>query len=270
METQNPSIFCKTQETFIDPACDNLVNQEQVEFSGSRKANVVREVSNSVDGIRAVQGPGERVPQDQPRGSLAVHRMEIKPKPAGGEHRVYLLKLWSEQIQTVCGRLGKERNVSLVFVWCLGFFSWMVPGVCVPSGIQELVRMVMRVQSWQPLEPGGLVMEMSSACGLECTYGTFPWSFPPGPSLDVIYSRESLTPCPSQGGHHETCVKWGEGAGPCKNRSRKRSKKQTFAQSFSVPISKLQRATKNRGHLTLAGETWEEVATPKCSKSKGW
>ena len=62
---------------------------------------------------------------------------------------------------------------------------WLV----VPSGIQDLVRMQMKAQV---LLPGtkGLVVELSSAGGLECTYDGCLQSFSPGPSLDVISGKK--------------------------------------------------------------------------------
>ena len=53
------------------------------------------------------------VPQDQPRGSLSVHRIEIKCKPAGGESGVY--RRCRENARRVPGEIqkGKEMEARL-------------------------------------------------------------------------------------------------------------------------------------------------------------
>lgn len=97
--------------------------------------------------------------------------------------------------------LGKERSMNFIFVWGLGFFTEdgslaYVSSLASRNHLEQ--RRGLRCYS---LELGGLGMELSSSSGLECTYDSFIQSFSPGSSLDVIYSRESLTLCPLQGGH---------------------------------------------------------------------
>lgn len=45
--------------------------------------------SRNTDSWQAGSGDPKGVMQDQPRGSLAVHRIEIKRRTAGGERRIY-------------------------------------------------------------------------------------------------------------------------------------------------------------------------------------
>lgn len=65
-------------------------------------------------------------------------------------------------------------------------------GVHVPSDIQESVRTKMRTRCYS-LEPGDLGFQRSGAEGLEYGYDSFVWSFLPGPSLDVSYSKEVIS-----------------------------------------------------------------------------
>lgn len=61
--------------------------------------------------------------KDQPRRSLASHRVEIK-----WELRQSLLKTESAEMDRASGRLGKERRVSLIFARALGFLLRIVIG----------------------------------------------------------------------------------------------------------------------------------------------
>ena len=70
-------------------------------------------------------GPGtqrwsHRISQED---SLALGKMEIKYKPAGSENRVFFKKIIDRaDTERASGRLGKEKNMSLIFLQCLGFF----------------------------------------------------------------------------------------------------------------------------------------------------
>ena len=134
---------------------------------------------------------------------------------------------------------GKEGLSSMSGVW--GFYRGWQSGAHVLSGIQGLDRSKMRAQV-SLLEPGGgLGMELCRAGGLEYTYDR---SFSPGPSPDVISSREiihssSLTRSTCTNVQYDTCAAWGGGAGPSKTRHRKRSRKQSLVETFSFPVSYL-------------------------------
>lgn len=89
--------------------------------------------------------------------------------------------------------------MNLIFVWGLVFF---VEDSCLvymySQGSRNCLEQRRGFRCYS-LEPRGLGMEMFSSSGLECTYESFVQSFSPSPSLDVIYSRESLSICPLQG-----------------------------------------------------------------------
>lgn len=89
------------------------------------------------------------------------------------------------------------------------------------------------------LEPGGLGVGMSGSGGLEDRYNSFVCSSSPGPSLGTLCSREIINSLSLTGTTFTVCIR-----GPCrmgvpvscKNRSRKRSKKQIFTET-SVSLS---------------------------------
>ena len=133
------------------------------------------------------------------------------------------------------GRLRKERSTSLVFVLESGVFiedSDMVYVSLQASRLEH--RQGPRCYS---LEPGGLVLR----CLASVVWNTHMMVISPAPSLDVIYSREIINSCPLQGGHTPFALqgmcKVGIQVGPSKDKSRKRSKKQIFMESFSFPVS---------------------------------
>lgn len=64
---------------------------------------------------------------DEPRGSLALCRIELKHELRESESRVYGRCRESADVDRASGRLRKERGQDLVFAWDLGFL------VCVPS-----------------------------------------------------------------------------------------------------------------------------------------
>ena len=81
-------------------------------------------------------------------------------------------------------------------------------------------------------------MEMSRACDLECTYDGFVWSFSPGASLDVVYSKEIINSLSLTRRMFTVCilrlVQSGLGSQVLARREEQRSKKEQKADFYRV------------------------------------
>lgn len=77
------------------------------------------------------------VPQCQPKGSLALQRIEIKHEPGGSESSLLKTERVQIQAELLGSQKGKESESVSFFAWGLGFYGGLGSGTCVFSGIQE-------------------------------------------------------------------------------------------------------------------------------------
>ena len=143
-----------------------------------------------------VRGPGEGVPQDEPRGSSALHGIKIKCVLRGSESRV----CWGqrEQIQSVCKtQKGKQSESRL----CTGPEAFTEDDGPVHSPLRHPGTRVSSVPP-KPLtpEPGVLV---SRSVVLENMHDDSTWSLLGCYLLCWKTPRKSLNPWPLWGG--QTC-----------------------------------------------------------------
>ena len=133
---------------------------------------------------RWVQGPRGRS-QDQPRGSLASYRMEIKQEPAGGESRGYRRYRESRYRRSPWETQEGAGVSSLFGVWHPGTGQNKDEGP--------------RVTLWSQGPRVGMVVQLR---GLELPCD----GFSPGPSWDVIYCRAVTDSVSLTGRTHTVCT----------------------------------------------------------------
>ena len=138
-------------------------------------------------GLRTQKG----VPQDQPMGLLAFCKAAIKCNPRGSENRVYWRHRKSTDTDTASERLRKERRMSLVSTWGLGFLLKIV--VWYPCLLRHPgTKMSVSVSSISHLCPGA--RGLGESVDLENIHDDPAWSFLRCYLLCWKTPKKSLTP----------------------------------------------------------------------------
>ena len=137
----------------------------------------------------AGQVRGPRGDPTRPANKVSCCTKDGSQTRASRRWKQSLSKIYRECRYRVSGGPIKERKESLESG---GFYWGQWSNVHVLLDIQEQIRTKMKAQVLF-LGARGLGVEMSISGGVEYTYDRFIWSFSPGPSLDVISSREIIS-----------------------------------------------------------------------------